>query len=261
MDYYEKALHNQILSSRRDVDSVTSTEVTYHQNMWPGRSRKIGTVIEYSRYGGNGSCCNGTGLESYTKYQETIYFRSADESTLYVNLFIASTLTWPDRGFVITQETAYPTQGTSRLRFDKGQGRLKVRLRVPSWARTGYTVSVNGTRQALAAAPDTYVTLDRQWTKGDTIDISMPFSFRVEKALNDKAIQSVLYGPTLMVVRDGTPSYREFTFFKDLKLDGDLAAAIEPTDVPMHFTTHGYTLAPYYISYLAPGSSTPTTRM
>ncbi|MFC4019200.1 beta-L-arabinofuranosidase domain-containing protein [Micromonospora sp. GCM10011542] len=257
MDYYEKALHNQILSSRRDVDSVTSTEVTYHQNMWPGRSRKIGNVIEYSRYGGNGSCCNGTGLESHTKYQETIYFRSADESTLYVNLFIASTLTWPDRGFVLTQETAYPTQGTSRLRFDKGQGRLKVRLRVPSWARTGYTVSVNGTRQDLAAAPGTYLTLDRQWTEGDTIDISMPFSFRAEKALNDKAIQSILYGPTLMVVRDGTPSYREFTFFKDLKLNGDLAAAIEPTDVPMHFTTHGYTLAPYYISDPVPGEFNP----
>src|SRR5262249_48699420 len=52
LDYYEKALHNQILSSRRDIDSVTSTEVTYHQNMWPGRSRRIGNTVEYSRYGG-----------------------------------------------------------------------------------------------------------------------------------------------------------------------------------------------------------------
>ncbi|MBM0224546.1 MULTISPECIES: beta-L-arabinofuranosidase domain-containing protein [Micromonospora] len=253
MDYYEKALHNQILSSRRDIDSVTSTEVTYHQNMWPGRSRKIGSVIEYSRYGGNGSCCNGTGLESHTKYQESIYFHSADESTLYVNLFIASTLTWPSRGLVITQDTAYPTQGATRLRFDQGGGRLKIKLRVPSWARQGYAVTVNGARQALDAAPGTYVTLDRQWTEGDTIDISMPLSFRVEKALDDKSVQSILYGPTLMVVRDGTPSYRQFTFYRDLKLDGDLAPAIQPTDVPMHFTTHGYTLAPYYISDPVPG--------
>ncbi|MEU2614380.1 beta-L-arabinofuranosidase domain-containing protein [Micromonospora sp. NPDC007271] len=253
LDFYEKALHNQILSSRRDIDSVTATEVTYHQNMWPGRSRRIGTTIEYSRYGGNGSCCNGTGVESHTKYQESIYFQSADESTLYVNLFIASTLTWPGRGFVITQETQYPTEGASRLRFDEGGGPLKIRLRVPSWAVKGYTVRVNGHRQRLTALPGSYVTLDRRWTRGDVIDISMPFSFRVEKALDNKSIQSILYGPTLMVVRDDTPSYREFSFFKDLKLDGDLAAAIQPTNVPMHFTTHGYTLAPYYISDPVPG--------
>ncbi|TDC39374.1 glycosylase [Micromonospora sp. 15K316] len=253
MDYYEKALHNQILSSRRDVDSVTATEVTYHQNMWPGRSRQIGSFVEYSRYGGNGSCCNGTGLESHTKYQESIFFRSADESTLYVNLFIASTLTWPGRGFVITQETRYPTEGASRLRFDRGSGRLKVKLRVPSWAVKGYTVRVNGVRQRLDAAPGSYVTVDRRWSRGDTIDIAMPLRFRVEKALNDKSVQSILYGPTLMVVRDGTPSYREFSFYADLKLDGDLAAAIAPTTVPMHFTTHGYTLAPYYEADPVPG--------
>ncbi|MEV6813126.1 beta-L-arabinofuranosidase domain-containing protein [Micromonospora sp. NPDC051296] len=253
MDFYEKGLHNQILSSRRDIDSVTATEVTYHQNMWPGRSRQIGTFVEYSRYGGNGSCCNGTGIESHTKYQESIYFQSADESTLYVNLFIASTLTWPGRGFVISQETQYPTEGATRLRFDQGSGQLKVKLRVPSWAVKGYQVRVNGARQRLTARPGSYVTLDRRWSQGDTIDISMPFSFRVEKALDDKSIQSILYGPTLMVVRDNTPSYREFTFFKDLKRDGDLAAAIQPTNVPMHFTTHGYTLAPYYISDPVPG--------
>lgn len=253
MDYYEKTLHNQILSSRRDVDSVTATEVTYHQNMWPGRSRRIGNVVEYSRYGGNGSCCNGTGIESHTKYQESIYFQSADESTLYVNLFIASTLSWPGRGFVITQETRYPVAGASRLRFDKGSGRLRIKLRVPSWAVQGYTVLINGVRQRLTAAPGSYVTLDRHWSRGDTIDITMPFSFRVEKALNDKSIQSILYGPTLMVVRDGTPSYREFSFFADLKLDGDLAAVIQPTSVPMQFTTHGYTLAPYYVADPVPG--------
>ncbi|MGX7672143.1 beta-L-arabinofuranosidase domain-containing protein [Plantactinospora sp. DSM 117369] len=253
LDYYEKALHNQILSSRRDVDSVTSTEVTYHQNMWPGRSRRIGNVVEYSRYGGNGSCCNGTGLESHTKYQESIYFRSADDSTLYVNLFIASVLTWPERGFVISQETAYPAEGASTLRFDRGHGRLRVKLRVPSWAGPDYTVRVNGVRQRVKAAPGSYLILDRRWREGDRIDISMPLRFRVEKALDDRSVQSIMYGPTLMVVRDATPSYREFTFFPAVKLDGDLGRAIQPTGTPMHFTTHGYLLAPYYISDPVPG--------
>ena len=125
---------------------------------------------ETSRYGGNGSCCNGTGLENHTKYQETIYFSSADDSALYVNLFIASTLTWRERGFVITQETRYPTEGASRLRFEQAGGQLKVRLRVPSWATQGYTVRVNEQIQSLEAKPGSYVTIDRNWSTGDTID-------------------------------------------------------------------------------------------
>ncbi|GAA5186584.1 hypothetical protein GCM10023322_33140 [Rugosimonospora acidiphila] len=253
MDYYEKALHNHILSSRHDVDSVTATEVTYHQNMWPGHSRKIGSTIEYSRYGGNGSCCTGTGLENHTKYQETIYFYSDDKQSLYVNLFIASTLNWQDRGFVITQETQYPTEGASRLIFEQAAGQLKVRLRVPSWATQGYTVRVNGQEQSLAAKPGSYVTIDRTWASGDTIDIAMPLSFRVEMAIDNKAIQSIMYGPTLMVVLDATPSYRNFTFYRDLKLNGDLASSIKPTEAPMQFTTQGYTLRPYYVSDPVPG--------
>ncbi|PZF80616.1 glycosylase [Jiangella anatolica] len=253
MDFYEKALHNQILSSRRDVDSVTATEVTYHQNMWPGRSRRIGTTVEYSRYGGNGSCCNGTGTESHTKYQETVFFRSADGSALYLNLFIPATLTWPERGFVIAQETAFPAAGATRLRFLSGSGPLDLRLRVPGWARHGYSVAVNGRDQQVDATPSSYVTVSRSWQAGDVVDITMPLSFWVDKALNDKSVQSIMYGPTLMVVRDATPSYREFTFFPQLGLDGDLAASIQPSDASMHFTTHGYLLAPYYVADPVPG--------
>ncbi|SDU83891.1 beta-L-arabinofuranosidase domain-containing protein [Jiangella alkaliphila] len=253
MDFYEKALHNQILSSRRDVDSVTATEVTYHQNMWPGRSRRIGNTVEYSRYGGNGSCCNGTGVESHTKYQETVFFRSADAGALYLNLFVQATLTWPERGFVIAQETAFPAAGSTRLRIQAGSGPLDLKLRVPGWAKQGYTVAVNGRDQHVDATPTSYVTVSRNWQAGDVVDITMPLSFWVDKALNDKSVQSIMYGPTLMVVRDATPSYRELTFFPQLGLDGDLAAAIEPTDASMHFTTHGLLLAPYYVADAVPG--------
>src|SRR5262249_48136234 len=145
------------------------------------------------------------------------------------------------------------TQGASRLRFDQANGQLKVRLRVPGWATQGYTVRVNGEVQSLTATPSSYVTVDRTWSRGDTIDIDMPLSFRVEKALDNKAIQSIMYGPTLMVVRDATPSYRDLSFFRSLKLNGDLASSIQPTSVPMFFSTQGYTLAPYYISDPTPG--------
>ncbi|MGX1566637.1 hypothetical protein [Streptomyces sp. NPDC055506] len=49
-------------------------------------------------YGNTGTCCGGTGMENHTKYQDSVYFRSADGNTLYVNLYLASTHHWPERG-------------------------------------------------------------------------------------------------------------------------------------------------------------------
>ena len=93
MNYYELGLFNQIVASRRDSDSVDSPEVTYFVPVQPGQRRSYGNV---------GTCCGGTGMENHTKYQDSIYFRSVDDTTVYVNLYIASTLDWSEKGFRIT---------------------------------------------------------------------------------------------------------------------------------------------------------------
>ena len=36
-------------------------------------------------------------MENHTKYQDSIYFRADDGSALYVNLYIPSTLNWPEK--------------------------------------------------------------------------------------------------------------------------------------------------------------------
>ena len=60
------------------------------------------------------SCDHGTGMESNTKYADSIYFYSGS-STLYVNLFIASQLHWVQKNMTITQHTTFPETNTSRL--------------------------------------------------------------------------------------------------------------------------------------------------
>ena len=200
-----------------------------------------------------GTCCGGTGLENHTKYQDSIYFRSTDGSTLYVNLYIASTLAWREKGFAIAQRTNYPMEGTSTLTVD-GNGPLDIKLRVPAWIRKGYAVRVNGVRQRLHAVPGGYVTLRRRWKAGDRIDVSMPLSFRVERTLDDPSVQSIFYGPTLLAVQhdsignDLKTGLIEMSFYPRMRLDGDLAPAMVPAGAPMHFTTGGYTLAPFYVA-------------
>ena len=84
-------------------------------------------------------------------------------------------------------------------------------------------MSVNGDEQQLDAKPGTYVTLNRQWKSGDKIEIAMPFTLRVEKALDIPTAQSIAYGPVPMVAASNADHLPEFSFYKDFTLSGDLA--------------------------------------
>jgi DUF1680 family protein len=242
MDYYERGMLNMIAGSRADTTSTGDPQVTYFQPLATGTVRS---------YGNTGTCCGGTGLENHTKYQETIYLKSADEGTLWVNLYAPSTLTWADRGFTIVQETSFPRSDTTRLTID-GSGPLALKLRVPGWAERGFTVTVNGAVQNLVAQPSTYVTINRTWNAGDVVEIRMPFSIRIERAIDRPDTQAVFWGPVLLQILGTATGWREFTLYRHLKRDGDYAraaitagpatAAGDPT-----FLAGGLTLRPYYI--------------
>ncbi|MEU6914256.1 beta-L-arabinofuranosidase domain-containing protein [Streptomyces olindensis] len=225
MDYYERALTNHILASRRDTPGTDSPEVTYFVGMGPGVRRAFGNT---------GTCCGGTGLEDHTKYQDSVYFRSTDGDALYVNLPLAATLRWPERGLVVEQTSDYPADGVRTLTFREGGGRLALKLRIPSWATAGVTVTVNGAPHRGPARPGTCLTLNRNWRPGDRV--STTYRLRVERALDDPSTQALFHGPLLLTAQSPEQG----------------ANAISPASRPPHFTTHGLTLAPFHI-----GDDTP----
>lgn len=252
MDYYERGLLNMITGSRADTATNSDPQLTYFQPLTPGAARS---------YGNTGTCCGGTGLENHTKYQETIYLKSADGATLWVNLYAPSTLTWAEKGFTVTQQTAYPREDRTKLTVD-GSGLLDIKLRVPGWARKGFFVTVNGVAQTVAAQPGSYLTLSRTWAPGDTIEVRMPFSIRIERAIDRPDTQAVFWGPVLLQIlgNPGGGAFRELTLYRHLKRDGDYArAAITHQSTTAagdpYFTTHGFTLRPYHISDTQPVSS------
>lgn len=260
MDNYERGLFNMIAGSRADQDSLDEPMVTYFQPLTPGAVRE---------YGNTGTCCGGTGMESHTKYQETVYLRSADGSTLWVNLYVPSTLNWEEKGFKVTQETAFPRGDTVKLTIT-GDGKLDIKLRVPGWVGKGFHVALNGEQYEIGEAdPGTYLSLSRTWKTGDEIEIRMPFSIRVERALDRPDTQSLMWGPILLQIlgSPGNSSFQELSLYKDLKLDGDYSAAITQTETtaqgdPLFTTGTGtgsssgnLTIRPYYISDDSPASS------
>jgi len=229
MDYYEKALYNHIAPSQDH--SAPNGGSTYFMPLRPGAQKK------FDVYGN--TCCHGTGLENHTKYQDTIYFRSADNSALYVNLYIPSVLTWKDRGFVITQSGDYLADNSVSLTIE-GSGKLDIKLRVPYWVEKGFHVKINGEAQQLDAKPGSYVTLSREWASGDRIDIDMPFTFRLEPTPDDESVVSIFYGPLTLA------GLKEDDSFIEIDLGGKhISEVIKPTDNPLVFDLNGIPLVPH----------------
>ncbi len=236
MDYYEQALYNHILASV-DEDNPGNT---YHVPLNPGARKRFSNA-----HMDGFTCCNGTALESSTKLQDSIYFRSQDHQTLYINLYIPSTLKWSQRNIAIRQSTSFPYADTTRLTVT-GSGSFDLRVRVPRWATNGFAVRINGQAQDVDAAAGTYLTLSRSWEDGDTIELKMPFDFHLRRVMDQPNIASLFYGPVLLAVEEPEP----LTIWRKVTLSADdLGQSITGDPGTLRFRTNGVNLKPFYETY------------
>jgi len=158
-DYYERALYNSILASQ-DPDSGM---MTYFQPTRPGYLKLYCAPTD------SFWCCTGTGMENHAKYGDSIYFHEAN--TLYVNLFIPSTLAWKAKGLTVTQTTRFPEQDRTRLQLTCPKPvNLTLNIRHPSWCQA-VTITVNGRRWATSRQPGKYIAVNRLWHTGDTVEV------------------------------------------------------------------------------------------
>ncbi len=236
MDYYEQGLYNHILASVAETNAGN----TYHVPLNPG-ARK-----QFDNENMDGfSCCNGTALESNTKLQDSIYFKGSDNRSLYVNLYVPSSVNWQERGVAITQSTDFPYADSSKLTISGG-GRFAVKVRVPGWVTKGFFVAINGKEQAVKAKPGTYLALKRNWKNGDTVALRMPFSFRLDPVMDQPNIASIFYGPVLLAVEESGPR----AAWRGITLDAaDISRSISGDPAALRFTSNGLTLKPFYECY------------
>ena len=208
-DFYERAVLNQMLGQQNPADP--HGHVTYFHSLQPGARRGVGPAwgggtwsTDYNSFW----CCQGTGVETHTKFADSIYFH--DASSLYVNLFTPSVLSWTERGLTVTQSTSFPVSGTSTITIS-GNGSsggntqsFVIKIRIPGWA-SGATVAVNGAA-ATAATAGSYASISRAWVAGDTITVNLPMRFRLLPANDNQKLAAVAYGPTVLVGNYGTTS-------------------------------------------------------
>lgn len=239
MDYYERTVLNHILGGRRDAESTTSPENCYMFPVDPGTRKEYGD-------GNIGTCCGGTALESHAKYQDTIYLRSKEGDALYVNLYIASTLTWADTGLTLVQTSSYPEAETSTFEFTSApSGPLSLRLRIPGWATDGVEIRVNGTPSGTTNTPGTYVALDRTWSRGDRVTIRIPMALRTEATPDRPDIQALFHGPTVLTAIDSSTRYARLSVAPRRDLDGSLVRGVTAKEKNV-FEVDGRTFEPAY---------------
>ena len=249
MDYYERTLINQIAASQsHDTTDWMHNGTTYMLPIDPGQRRGFD-----SDYGGF-TCCNGTGMENHVKYQAAAYAKSAD--TLYVNLYMPTTVTWDEMGVSVKQETNFPSEH-SKLTVN-GSGDFTMKLRVPYWATAGFEVKVNDETICTNPEVSTYVEIDRAWSDGDVVEITMPYTLHLDKTpdkVDGSTVASLMYGPLVMVAQDDRDTYVPMNWYT-VVLSENLEDSVEVVTGPdaedgsvPHLVTNGLNFYPMYDAY------------
>jgi hypothetical protein len=149
----------------------------------------------------------------------------------------------------LKQTTQYPWDGKITISVNPlKSGKFAISLRIPGWAGnqpvptnlykftekalSGYNVRVNGKIVKLSVK-DGYVSIDRQWKKGDVIELNLPMSVRRiqahENVADDKGKLAIERGPIVYCLegKDQTDKHvfdkyipentkMDYTFEKDL---------------------------------------------
>ena len=220
LDYIERTLYNQIIGSLNPDQYQTCYQYAVGLNA----TKPFGNETPQS------TCCGGTGSENHTKYQQSAYF--ANDHTLWVGLYMPTTLHWKEKSVTIKQDCLWPAQH-SAIKITEGEGDFTLKLRVPYWATQGFSIKVNGKEVAKSYQPSTYVELEQKhWKVGDVVEIDMPFSKHIEygadKLSSDVAsldgtplktswVGTLMYGP-LVMAGTGAQTWNQATLNIDSRL-------------------------------------------
>ncbi len=221
-DFYERALFNHILSSQNPEDG----HVVYNLSLDMGGFKDFQDPEWFT-------CCIGTGMENHSKYGKNIYYHNDNE--LFIFQFIASELRWKEKGLTVIQNTGYPEEHETTLGFQCEKPlKLTLQIRYPSWAEKGIEIKINGSKKRVKELPGSFIAIDRKWETGDRVEVSIPFSLRLESMPDDSSRVAVMYGPLVMAgdlgpVKDAVP--RDIMYVPVMMTDNrDPSAWMKPVE-------------------------------
>ena len=192
------------------------------------------------------TCCEGQGTRLYGALPEFIYTLADDG--VYVNLYEPSSISWEQNGkqMGLAMETEFPKNNDVKLTVSTDTpNNANIRVRVPQWAASNVTINVNGS-PAATSVPGKIVSLNRQWSDGDTITFTLPVELKARKYTGqeptfqdaDRNTHAIEYGPFLLALTGPTLTDNGFASmnFPISKLKEKLKPV---AGNPAHFTVDG----------------------
>ncbi len=209
-DGLERVLYNTVLGAKDPSDDGhffyysdyhSSTRKSYFLDRWP--------------------CCAGTLPQVVADYVISAYFQSPDG--IYVNLYAPSEVNWSagNQPVKLIQNTSYPESESSEFRVEvPAPTEFTLYLRVPGWLQSSAQIELNQKSISVPAEAGTFAAIRRVWRNHDSVQITLPFSFRTE-AIDEQHSNTVVLmrGPLMFVAldpqislppisREGTPALK-----------------------------------------------------
>ncbi|KAG4380879.1 hypothetical protein AAZX31_15G032200 [Glycine max] len=205
-DYYERALTNGVLSIQR------GTEPGVMIYMLP-QGRGVSKAKTYFGWGTKFDsfwCCYGTGIESFSKLGDSIYFEEQGENpTLYIIQYISSLFNWKSGQIILNQTVVPPASWDPFLRVSftfspaKKTGALStLNFRLPTRMHKNGEKGILNNETLTLPGPGNFLSITRKWNAGDKLSLQLPLTLRAEAIKDDRtkyaSIQAILYGPYLL---------------------------------------------------------------
>ncbi|KAL6604525.1 hypothetical protein ACP70R_042952 [Stipagrostis hirtigluma subsp. patula] len=203
-DYYERALINGVLSIQRGTDPGV---MIYMLPQAPGKSKAVsyhGWGTKYDSFW----CCYGTGIESFSKLGDSIYFEEkGDIPALNIIQYIPSTFNWKTTGLTVTQQIKPISSSDPYLHVSisvsakTNSQSATLKVRIPSWTSTSAKATLND-KDLGSIYPGSFLSISKQWNSEDHLLLHIPIMLRTEAIKDDRpeyaSLQAVLFGPFVL---------------------------------------------------------------
>ena len=127
-------------------------------------------------------CCTANFHQGWPKFVASLWMSTPDDG-LVAAMYSPCEVTTKVRGtrVQVTEETEYPFRETVRMTVRPERPvRFPLSFRVPAWAGTA-SVQVNGEMVSVPLTPGTYARVEREWTSGDRLEITLPMQPRLRR--------------------------------------------------------------------------------
>ena len=200
-DFYENTLMNAIMSSQDPETGMTM----YFQPMATGFFKVYSTPYD------SFWCCTGTGMENFTKCNDSMYFH--DDNTIYVNQFVSSSVNWEEKGFVLNQKSEIPESDNTILSIEEVKEPVMLAIRIPDWAagEVKIIITSNGEKKEYITSKDLadngYYNVEIK--DKSVINVHVPMTIKAYALPDNENCIGLKYGPVVLSAALGTEDMEE----------------------------------------------------